>query len=1052
MLLALLLAAAVSLTAQSGQKITVTGTVVDESSAPVPGATVMVKGNAALGGAVTDAAGNFSFTVPKGSTLEVSCIGYQSVEKTFAEPGIWFVELTDDSTLLEEVVVVGYGVQNKESVVGAIAQVNASQLERAGTTSVNNALAGKVPGLLSYSSSASGAPGENTESLLIRGLSSWNGNAPLVMVDGIERVMSELSPSEIESISVLKDASATAVYGAKGANGVILVTTKTGRKGAPKFHVNAEYSLSNPVMLPEHVDAFTTATMANVAYRNQGSFGSQYTEGELEAFRTGSNSIRYPDTDFYGLLLKNFAPGFNADVSLSGGTDRLRYYIGAGYVHEGSIIRDIHELGQTNYSSDRINWRLNLDLDITRTTTLSLKAGGNLKDVQGPITASGYSSPTSTSIVFGYMYRASTIGYPAYYPAWALEWYPDPNYPMEHGDRIGNNQGFSVENPYSWFMNAAYVRNEQNRVNTDLILNQKLDFITKGLSASVKTGLSSNYSVMKERVYVANPRWDISWNSVDMGLDDPWITSVASNYVYNIKPYSVDSSNSAAGVNVIFYLEGAVNYKRKFAKAHNVTGLLLYNQRQYNANAAFPKRNQSFVGRATYDYKGKYLFEANIGVTGSEQFAPAYRYGIFPSVAVGYYVSKENWWKKALPWWSTFKLRYSHGVVGSDNSTANWLYYTYWSKITASSGNVYIQEGAAANEGARWETATKRDLGIEMGWLDDSLRLNVDLYNEDRNDILVSPIVTAFVSNAYKDINAGAMKKHGIEAELSYRHVFPNKLAMEAGGMISLSENRITAYEDLPYAPAYQQYEGTQYGAMRTGNSLIDDRYFNTVDEIHGYPTYTTAWNQNVMPGVYKFLDFDRNGTIDTNDLHAMRGSVYAPSVYSLNLSLGYKGFEFSVLGTGTLGKYITYNADAMVPFVLGELVVHTAQTDYWTPENRDAAAPTPLYSQLLYSWGGGSVSTAIADKSNVDGYSLGLEGYTWRRSDYFMLKEARLSYTFDFKRRNNPFLKGLTVSLIGNNLWLISPIKDMNATATSGTTAAYPQMRTVKLGVSMDF
>lgn len=1038
-----------SASAQTG--VTVTGTVVDEGAVPMPGVVIVVKNNPSGGHAITDANGNFTINVAKGSTLVASYMGFITEEKKFETAGDWLVTLREDTTQLEEVVVVGYGVQKKESVVGSITQVNASQLANSGTTSVNNALSGKVPGLLSYSANASGAPGENNESLMIRGLSSWNGNAPLVMVDGVEREMSELSPSEIESISVLKDASATAVYGAKGANGVILVTTKTGKKGTPKLHVNAEYSMSNPVMMPEHVDAFTTATMANVAYRNQGSFSSQYSDYALKAFQTGSDPLRYPDTNFYDLLMKNFAPGFNADVSLSGGTDKLRYYLGLGYVHEGSIIKDIHEYGETNWSSDRINWRLNLDFNVTKTTLLSLKAGGNIKDVQGPITRDT-NSQVSSKVTFGYMYKASTIAYPAFYPEWALDMYPDPDYPNEYGIRIADNQGYEVSNPYSFFMNAAYVRTEENRINTDLILKQDLDFITKGLSASFKVGISSKYDVVKEQVYHNNPKWDINWNGVDVGLENPWIRSSTSEYVWNLKPYSVGINNTASGNNTIFYLEGAVNYNRKFAKAHNVTGLLLYSQREYNAGANFPKRNQSFVGRATYDYKGRYLLEVNASITGSEQFAPSNRYGFFPSVAVGYNMSKEPWWKKAMPWWSTMKVRYSHGMVGSDNSTANWLYVTYWSKISTSGGGNAITEGAAPNENARWETAVKRDLGFEMGWLDDRLTLNVDFYNEDRKDILASPIVTPFVATSYKDVNSGAIKKHGMEIELRYNHVFANSLAMEVGAIFGISENRITIYEDLPYAKEYQKQTGTQYGAMRTGESLVDDRYFNTVDELHGYPTYASSWSQNVVPGVYKFLDYDRNGLIDQNDLHAVDGSVYAPGLYSLSFGMGYKGFSFNILGTGTIGKYITYNAEAMVPFVLGELSVHTAQTDYWTPTNKDAAAPVPLFSQSMYSWGGGTVSGEVANVANVAGYSLGLEGYTWRRSDYFMLKEARVSYKFDFTKRRKSIFNGLTVSLIGNNLFLISPIKDMNPTATSGTTAVYPQMRTVKLGVSMDF
>ena len=1033
--------------AQPAGKINVKGTVVDESSVPVPGAAVVVKGNPTLGGVVTGTNGDFSLNVPKGSTLVVSCIGYQEETRLFVEDGVWFVTLKEDTILLEDAVVVGYGVQNKESVVGAISQVKANTLEQSGFTNITNALAGKVSGLLSYSSTGSGAPAENTESLLIRGLSSWNGSSPLVMVDGIEREMSELSPNEIESISVLKDASATAVYGAKGANGVILVTTKTGRKGAPTFHVNAEYGLSSPVILPEHIDAVTTANMVNVALMNQGSFASKYTDAELQAFADGSNPLRYPDTDFYGVMMKKVAPSFNADMSYSGGTDRFKYYMGASYVREGSILKDLHEYGKTHYSGDRITWRLNIDFNLTSSTTVSLKSGGNLTENQGPIVSTSYDAPIASSRIFGSMYRASTIVYPIYYPDWALDLYPDPEYPNEHGMRIGNTQGYETTNPYTYLSDAAYVRAETNKINTDLILDQKLDFITKGLSASAKVGFSSSYNVIKERVFRDNPMWDINWNSVDKGLDNVWVRSTASNYIWNLKPYRIASSNAAIGVNSIFYLEGAINYKRKFARMHNVTGLLLYNQRQYNAEASFPKRNQSFVARATYDYMGKYLFEANVGVTGSEQFAPANRYGVFPSVAVGYFVSKENWWKQVFPWWDIFKIRYSHGVVGSDNTTANWLYYTYWSMLSVSGAGTYITEGAAANENARWETATKRDIGLEMGWLGGDLTLNVDLYNENRNDILVAPIVTMFVSTKYKDINSGSIKKHGFEVELNYRHVFANHFAIETGAMFGWSENHITSYEDLPYAPEYQKSAGTALGAMKKGETLVDDKYFATVDELHGYPTYSSSWNGNVVPGVYKFLDYNHDGIISTEDLHAVHGSVYAPGVYSVNLGFGYRGLSFNILGTGTIGKRITINGDAMVPFVSSERVVHTYMTDYWTPTNTDAAAPVPLFSSLMYSWSGGTL-----DLVHSNGYDVGLVDYTWRNSDYFMIKEARIAYRFDLSKLRRPFVKAVSVNITGNNIFLFSGIKDRNATATSGTYATYPQMRIIKVGASFDF
>lgn len=376
--------------------------------------------------------------------------------------------------------------------------------------------------------------------------------------------------------------------------------------------------------------------------------------------------------------------------------------------------------------------------------------------------------------------------------------------------------------------------------------------------------------------------------------------------------------------------------------------MALYNQRQLNSDASFPKRNQSFVGRVTYDFKGKYLFEANLGITGSEQFSKKYRYGVFPSGAVGYIVSKEKFWKNAMPWWSTMKLRYSNGVVGSDASKANWLYYSSWTK----NNKGYVIEDAAPNETARWETARKQDFGIEMGWLDNKLTLNVDLYDEKRSDMLMAPVVTPFVGVNYKSVNAGALKKHGFEVEFNWTDKTSSGFTYNVGGMFGLSENRITQYGDAPYAPEYQKYVNTPLESARTGNTLVDDKFFGSIDEIHGYPIYASEWT-NVAPGGYKFLDYVPDGSISQQDLHVLKGSTYAPGIYSFNFGCSYKGLSFKVLCTGTIGKYINYRRASIIPFYGGDAIVHTSHLNYWTPTNRDADVPALSLSDEMYSWGG---------------------------------------------------------------------------------------------------
>lgn len=1014
------------------KKVTVRGVVIDENSQPVPGVAVLVKGKPSEGGTMTDHNGEFSLAVPADAVVQFSCIGYKPEERPVAQTIDWLVTLVEESVALEGTVVVGYGVQRKESVVGAITQVKSEELDKTGTTNITNALAGKVPGLLVFSKS--GGPGENDATLLVRGLSSWNGNAPLVMVDGIEREMNTLSPTDVASISVLKDASATAVYGAKGANGVILVTTKTGVLGKPKFSVNVQQGINTPMFTPEHVDAVTVANMMNIAYRNAQSFGSQFSDAVLQKYADQSDPLRYPDVDWYSLIQKKFATSTNADFSVSGGSDKVRYYLSVGYVHDGSILKEVHE--GTNCGSNKITYRANIDWDITKTTIFAFKVGGvcnMFKEL----------NQTNTSDFFTTMYFAPTITYPAYYPAWALEKYPDALYPGVREDRIGGNQGAKYNNPYSYLSNPDYRETMTNRLMTDIDLIQKLDFITEGLSVRGKFGMTSKYDRYSRQVNKAFPTWNINWDAYDTGSSEYWVpgaTQAASSYVWENKPYAVTQDNNAREVAFITYLEAAVDYKRKFARKHNVTALALYNQRQLNSDASFPKRNQSFVGRVTYDFKGKYLFEANLGITGSEQFSKKYRYGVFPSGAVGYIVSKEKFWKNAMPWWSTMKLRYSNGVVGSDASKANWLYYSSWTK----NNKGYVIEDAAPNETARWETARKQDFGIEMGWLDNKLTVNVDLYDEKRSDMLMAPVVTPFVGVNYKSVNAGALKKHGFEVEFNWTDKTSSGFTYNVGGMFGLSENRITKYGDAPYAPEYQKYVNTPLESARTGNTLVDDKFFGSIDEIHGYPIYASEWT-NVAPGGYKFLDYVPDGSISQQDLHVLKGSTYAPGIYSFNFGCSYKGLSFKVLCTGTIGKYINYRRASIIPFYGGDAIVHTSHLNYWTPTNRDADVPALSLSDEMYSWGGGTAASP--------GYNLAIPDFTWKRSDYFSVKEVMLSYKFSgpgIKRVLG--VKHLAVGLTCNNLYTFTNLIDVDPQRMTTATCYYPTMRVLKLNVNLAF
>ena len=1020
-------------------KIQVKGSVADVDGKPIPGATIMVKGNTSYGGAISDDQGNFTFSCPAGETLQVICMGYVTVESKFSRNSDWIVTMDEDAQMLDDVVVVGYGVQKKESVVGSISQVGAEALINSGTTNITNAIAGKLAGVLTFQSS--GTPGGSDAEIFVRGVSSWNGSAPLIMVDGVERSFNELDPNEVETISVLKDASATAVFGAKGANGVILVTTKTGQKGKPKMNLTVNYGLESPQELAAIIDAGTTAEMMNVAYMNDASFGSVMSQEVVEAYRSGSDPIRYPNNNWYDLLLKDFSNSINVNYNLRGGTDRVKYYVSVGYTNEGSLVKRLSEWKNATFNYQKINYRSNIDFDVTKSTKLSLKIGGSTGITSRPGTNSD--GGVSVGSLFTYMYMASPMMFPAYYPASVMEQIPDWNYPGVAEDRLAQ-QGMSyIQNPYSIMATGDFLQTTTNKLNTDIHLTQNLDFITKGLSLKGMASLTSSFARYSQEGSQSRPSYRIDWEKYDQGVENPWASTESANDVYVQPPYAVTINNSPRSTSIVFYWEASLNYNRTFKKKHNVTGLALANQRQSISGASFPHRSQAFVFRGTYDYASKYLFEINMGYTGSEQFSSKNRYGFFPSVAAGYVLSKEKFWKRAMPWWSKMKVRYSDGTVGSDNASANWLYYSTYSKET-NTGLGLIIEDKAANETARWETARKQDLGIEMGFFKDQLSFNVDLFQETRTDMLLTPVESPLLGITSKDVNAGSMKKHGIDIEGKWRTTTSRGFYYEVGFMLGLNENRITGYDEPVNTPSYQKWEGTPYKAARTGLEQIDGGYFTSVDDIHGYPNSLGSVD-NTYLGIYKLLDYNADGRITNTDLHAIEGIAYPPVVGSINLGLGYKGFSFNMLFYGTAGKYIEFNRSYWKEFIKQDWTVHTAQLDYWTPTNRNAGHAALSFDDKLYSMLGGS--------ANSEGYDLKLLNHSWRKSDYLSLKEVYLAYKFDGKKLEDVLgVKGLSITLTGNNLFMFSDLIEGNPQRTEMRAGYYPIMRSVKLGVKLDF
>ncbi len=1020
--------------AQAGPQIppdvTVQGVVSDDIG-PVAGVAIIPDGKTGAG-VITDIEGRFSITVPRGTTLKISSIGYNEVSISAEENRSLRIALQESTQQLQESIVVGYGIQAKESVVGAISQISTEAVVDAGSTNITHAIAGKLSGVLTMQSS--GTPGANDAEIMVRGISSWNGSSPLVMVDGVERSFSDLDPNEIASISVLKDASATAVFGAKGANGVILVTTRTGNGSKPKLSLSVSHGFNFAARLPEHVSAYETAVAYNVAMKNSNSFSELYSDYDLSQYKKPStklNAIRYPDNNWYDLVMRDVAQTTDANINVTGGNNRVNYFISFGYKNEGSIFKSSPFMEKSEFRYDRINYRANLDFNFTPTTQLSYKVGGNLG-----IRVAPKNSPISV------MYAASTISYPAYYPAWVLEEIPDPDYPNASGDRQTNAKSAAdayYNNPYDVLNGYSYDQTTSFQLFTDLLLKQKLDFITEGLSLNGKFSFSTNLSRLSESASRDRMSWYLDWNVYDIGEGNPWIPNTGGTSVIEEAPISV-SQGSINSFDYNLYWEGSVNYNRSW-RDHHVTALALFNQRERATGSNFKYRNEGLVGRLTYDYAHKYLFEANAGYTGSEQFAPSNRFGFFPSVALGYTLSREEFWRRALPWWTTFKLRYSDGLVGNDSTSSRWLYYGSYS----SSGKM-IKEDAAANVSARWETAHKRDLGVEMGWFRDRLSLVVDLFDEYRTNMLIAPNVTLLVGTSYKEVNRGEIKKHGLETEVQWKDKIRD-FHYHAQGMFSINENRILNYEDPPYAPDYQKMAGKAYGSQTNGVSLVDGGYYTSVDDIHTYPSYSTDWLK-VPVGGYKYLDYSADGVINSEDLYAVPGSLYPAVVYSFGGGFEYKGWKFSFLFYGNAAKCVNFNGSFELDFNKGDKRLSKSMSDYWTPTNLDAGHATMVPSSgtghLMYSWAGyNNNGTAV----------MALRGRTWRKADYLTLRDVYLGYTFPLKGILGRLgVRSLSLFANGNNLYYVTDLIEGNPEAKNFTTGFYPLMAHVQLGVKVGF
>ena len=1018
----------------------ISGIVVDSTGEPLIGAYVSLEG-AANTGAITDLDGQFTLQVPDKGRLSVSCLGFETAYVTLsAGQSKYSIVLQESATLLDDVVVVGYGVQKKESVVGAISQVQGDALVNSGTSSITNALTGKLSGVTTLQTS--GQPGQSDAEIIIRGVSSFNSSSPLVLVDGVERDFASIDPNEVENISVLKDASATAVFGAKGANGVIIVTTKSGREGKPKMDISVQQGFATPINTPEHIDSYTTMSLLNVAKMNDQQFSGLTSQAELNEYRNPSsalNSIRYPDVDWFKEMTNPFASTTNANFNISGGTKFVKYFASIGYTNEGSIFKSFKDdKVDSSYKYDRINYRTNVDFNVTRSTKISFKLGGSVGIKNKPQPQGGDDQ------MWLAVYGSSTAKYPMNYPSWVLTEVPDTDYPDASGDRLLSEADQSTYNPYYQIMKGSFIQLTDTKLFSDIIANQKLDFITEGLSVQAKVSLSTYYKYSTLRTEYNRPSYVLDFSKVGTG-ENPWRRTGDDGVVYTESPIYTTAENALqSGYYLDLYYDFSVNYDRSFGN-HNVTGLFLFNRQEQDKGTDYPYYNEALVARATYDYAHKYLVELNMGYTGSERFAPSNRFGFFPSGALGWVASQEKFWEPLKPWFSKLKFRLSVGLVGNDYANNRWLYISEYSKDS----NGHIVEDKSANLAAQWEQALKKDLGIEMGFFNNDLTVNVDLFDEYRDKMLISvnnntPI---WLGTTSKELNKGAIKKHGIEVEANYRKRFGKDWTFNVGGNFSFNENRVVYADDAPYALSHQTSIGAPIGTPTNGVYLADGGYLTSIDDIHG--SFLPVTMDKLVVGDYKYLDYTGDGVIDSNDKGRIRGSVYPPITFAFSTGFTWKGLEFSMLFHGYAQKWTNYNQIYEYEFYKGNYSTHKSSLDYWSPSNTSGNHAAVHYSASTLSnmnWTGYS-------ESNTSGGYGRIEGKSWRRSDYVRLKEATLSYTWnsaEFRKKTG--MQAIKVYLTGNNLLTFTDLLEGDPESKYLVWGSYPYMRTVKLGLQFTF
>lgn len=1018
----LMLLAGQTLWAQQRQ---VTGIVKDQTGEPIIGASVLEKGS--TNGVITDLDGNFKLTVSNAvkAVLQISYVGYKTQEISVNGKTLLEVVLKEDTELLDEVVVVGYGAQKKESVVGAISQVSSKELLASPAANVSQAIAGKIPGVIT--TQTSGAPGQDDTKINIRGRATFAGDgSPLILVDGVERTFSQIAPDDIETISVLKDASATAVYGVRGANGVMLITTKRGRDQKPEVNLTANWQIQSPTRSDTYLDSYQSVVLLEEALKNDG-LPSQFSANDIEMYRksaagelSGLDAMLYPNVDWYDEVLKKSAPAQRYNVSVRGGTKRMRYYASAELYDQKGLIKELSQDMYGNSSSPsyrRYAFRANMDLFLTKDLTFSVNFGTRFEERRG--------SNTSESSTFSQTFYELN-----HTPGWLFP----VSYEVQNGESTKILYGGSSQyqsNIVAALAKGGYYRATNTINETNFVLDYKMDWLTKGLSA--KGMVSFDYDSYYKKMFKAD------FATYELNDRDNYESMDAYNQFNSDGELAYSKENSTT---YKLYMEAQVNYARQFGK-HDVTAMALYNQNDYRYNSELAKRYQGLVGRVTYGYDDRYLAEFNAGYNGSENFLQGKRFGFFPAVSLGWRISNEEFMAGTAQWLNNLKIRASYGEVGNDIYTVNgtaqrFLYEEKWSQVSnayyfGSSGKTGIYESQYPNLGVTWERAHKYNVGLEFGLWNGLLNGNVDVFYEKRNDILTSYLTRPqWVGVALAAGNLGETKNSGYEIELKHNNRINEDLSYNVGLTYSHARNEIISMDEPELKTAYRKREGNPISQYF---GLIAEGFVTQADLDN--PDFPVSTFGTVKVGDLKYKDANGDGFIDDRDESRIGYSDIPENTYALSLGVNYKGWGFSVMfqGVDHVSRY--YDAEAMYAFVSGGKVKEH-HLERWNPAQSEAYNLQHANYPLLHY-------------DNYGDHNQRTNSFFLKNGSFVRLKNIELSYTLPENWSKVAGMSNCRLYVNANNLITWDHLNNLTDPESNGSNR-YPIMKTVNFGVNIKF